>query len=266
MLVTLTDTDERRPGAGTRRSPDAGAVDQPVSKSPKYAVLRDRLTDQIVSGQIRCGDKLPSETALGDRFQVSRVTVRHALDALREAGLVESRQGRGHFVRRIKVGFEVDRLRGLGEIVAPAGIRIAAKVLSSKEVNGKPKLRKDLDLDRGERLVRVVRLRRIGARPVCLETRFIRQHPGRQLLQMDLTDADMYRLYEREAGLDLGYAEVTVDHVGATATAARLLRVDELSVLMRMRHLVFEAGARPLELCERLCLPKAFMLTARAGR
>jgi GntR family transcriptional regulator, transcriptional repressor for pyruvate dehydrogenase complex len=60
--------------------------------------LVDQLTEDIDSGQLLPGQRLPTEAALIDRFQVSRTVVREAVARLRASGLVESQQGRGTFV------------------------------------------------------------------------------------------------------------------------------------------------------------------------
>ena len=60
--------------------------------------LVEQLTDDIDSGRLSPGQRLPTETQLIDRFQVSRTVVREAVARLRASGLVESQQGRGTFV------------------------------------------------------------------------------------------------------------------------------------------------------------------------
>ena len=236
-----------------------------AAKAPKYAALRDRLAEEIRGGAIPRGAKLPSETALGRRFRVSRVTVRHALESLREAGLVESRQGQGHFVRQVKISLEIGRLSGFGEILRRQGIASTTEMLSLEEVDARPQVRKELQLPALERVVRLVRLRCVGATPVCLETRFIRPELGRWLFAMDVERVEMCRLYETELGIELGYAHVSLDHIGAPAAAACAMEIEKGTALMRLRQLVFDR-TRPIEICERLCLPSAFEITARAGR
>lgn len=60
------------------------------------------LLDQIRSGQIPAGGKLPSEAALGETYGVARTTIRLALELLVEEGLVEKRTGSGSYVRQTK--------------------------------------------------------------------------------------------------------------------------------------------------------------------
>lgn len=65
---------------------------------PKYQQILTELRRTIATGQVRAGDRLPSETDLGDRFGVSRLTVQRALKELQIDGLVERRAGSGTYV------------------------------------------------------------------------------------------------------------------------------------------------------------------------
>lgn len=66
-------------------------------KQLKYFKLMDDLKEQILRGEIRAGDKLPSENELSAAYQVSRQTVRKALSILENAGYVYAQHGRGTF-------------------------------------------------------------------------------------------------------------------------------------------------------------------------
>jgi GntR family transcriptional regulator len=66
---------------------------------PLYRQLDAILRDQIAGGQVRPGDRFPPETELCAQYGVSRATVRQALEALEEDGLIERTAGRGTFLR-----------------------------------------------------------------------------------------------------------------------------------------------------------------------
>ncbi|HEX6500217.1 MAG TPA: GntR family transcriptional regulator [Micromonosporaceae bacterium] len=71
----------------------------PADPRPLYQQLAAILRGQIVSGELAPGDRAPTEADLAKRYATSRNTVRLALDALRNEGLIVSHQGRGSFVR-----------------------------------------------------------------------------------------------------------------------------------------------------------------------
>ncbi len=67
--------------------------------TPLYRRISDELVAEIAAGRLAAGAALPSEHALCERFGVSRITVRKALDELTLQGRVERRRGVGNFVR-----------------------------------------------------------------------------------------------------------------------------------------------------------------------
>jgi DNA-binding transcriptional MocR family regulator len=78
---------------------DASVIN-PRSMLPAYLQLATYLRGMIIVRQLPPGSQLPSEPELGERYKVSRDTVRKALQLLRQIGLAESRRGVGHFVTR----------------------------------------------------------------------------------------------------------------------------------------------------------------------
>jgi DNA-binding GntR family transcriptional regulator len=74
-------------------------IDELGARAPKYQRIAAELRGQIRAGALGPGDRLPAETALMDRFEVSLPTLRQAIGVLRSEGLVESRHGIGTFVR-----------------------------------------------------------------------------------------------------------------------------------------------------------------------
>ncbi|MCT9930601.1 FCD domain-containing protein [Planotetraspora sp. A-T 1434] len=116
------------------------AVFSPVDSTARVDAVVRRLADAIAVGLLADGEQLPSEAELAARLGVSTVTLREALMALRQQGMVETRRGRGggSFVRvpseldpgvRL-LAFAVDELRDLGDhyaAIAGAAARLAAQ-------------------------------------------------------------------------------------------------------------------------------------------
>src|SRR5450759_1053124 len=70
-----------------------------VKSHTKHRRVYDALNDEIQSGRLKRGDRLPSEAALVRTFGVSRITAGRAVRDLQAAGMVERRAGSGSFVR-----------------------------------------------------------------------------------------------------------------------------------------------------------------------
>ena len=74
-------------------------ADENYSYAPKYVQIQNYILQKIESGEYAAGDKIPSETELARRFDVSRLTVNTAVKELANSGIVERVQGKGTFVR-----------------------------------------------------------------------------------------------------------------------------------------------------------------------
>ncbi len=80
-----------------KRNKDCMAL-QKINKQNISDIVFDQLEQQILSGEWKSGEKIPSETALANQLGVSRVSIRDAFQRLKSMGLIESRQGGGTFV------------------------------------------------------------------------------------------------------------------------------------------------------------------------
>ena len=81
----------------------------------KYETVVFWVLDEIESGNLNYGDRLPSEKDLMEKFQVSRQTIRRALEVLAEKGTVEGRRGSGTYVAVNRRRRERREIRNCGD-------------------------------------------------------------------------------------------------------------------------------------------------------
>ncbi len=97
---------------------------------PKYLQIAHHIRDQILRGDLRPGDEVPSERQLAADWSVSRPTAARSLEALRHQGLVEKRQGSGTYVRGQAVNRRARELYGrakqTGKIYTPGEYAVIA--------------------------------------------------------------------------------------------------------------------------------------------
>ena len=97
--------------------------------TPKYQAIADDLRRRVAAGEFAAGRLLPSEAELGGAYAASRMTVREALEVLREEGLVDSRQGFGWFVAAPPLDQSLGRLGTIEAQLAESGRRSERRVL-----------------------------------------------------------------------------------------------------------------------------------------
>jgi DNA-binding FadR family transcriptional regulator len=91
-----------------------------------------QLRDQVLSGQWAVGARLPAETELAQRLEVGRSTVREAVRALVHAGLLETRQGSGTYVRSVTTGSEWESRLRRAAILETYEVREALEVQAAR--------------------------------------------------------------------------------------------------------------------------------------
>ncbi len=141
------------------------------SGGPRYVQLRRRLEQGIGSGVLLPNSSLPPERELADITDLSRVTVRKAIQELVREGLVEQRQGSGTFIREPVARMEqsLSRLSSFTEDMAQRGMETTSRWLERGVFSPNEKEAATLGLDEEEEVARIYRLREAGGRPMALE-------------------------------------------------------------------------------------------------
>ncbi|MGW5317752.1 GntR family transcriptional regulator, partial [Nocardia thailandica] len=126
---------------------------------PPYQQIAGDLRDRIVRGDLKPGDKLPSERVLAEQWRVSRPTVSSAIAVLRQQGLVESRQGSGTVVRDVpaapRARERYERAAALGTMYSDA----ESVHFPAVEIVGAPAdVARSLELEPGSAVIRRCRI------------------------------------------------------------------------------------------------------------
>lgn len=129
--------------------------------------IADEFECAIAAGDYDVGDRLPSETAIADRYGVNRHTVRRALAALAGRGLVKAERGNGTFVARSRLAYPIGARTRFTDIVARAGQEASGWLLCSAEEPADGELAARLNLAPGSLLARLDILRSADRIPLC---------------------------------------------------------------------------------------------------
>lgn len=147
-----------------------GPVVLPIG-GPLYLQLKRWIEDAIKRGLINPGDALPSERDLAQRADVSRVTVRKAVQQLVHEGVLVQRHGSGTFVapETQRVEQSLSQLTSFTEDMARRGMAVRAEWLERGLYLPSPEETIILGLGAGQRVARISRLRLTGDTPLAIE-------------------------------------------------------------------------------------------------
>jgi GntR family transcriptional regulator len=223
-----------------------------VSKHiPLYYQLENLLREKIASGAFAAGDRLPTENDLIRQYGVSRITVRQALTALAEEGLIERRQGRGTFVagRRTKrrtFSGQTHLTGSLDEVIA-MGVDTPVKVIEMHRIEADPHEAELLGLQAGEPVYRIKRLRSREGKPYSFVVNYLPAEIGARLTRDDLSSGALLQLLEKKFGLRLKDAKQQITAALADPYVAGLLDVRVGSALLCIERTVYTTEGKPVE-------------------
>jgi GntR family transcriptional regulator len=212
-------------------------------RSARYREIADDLRHRLAAGEFSAGRLLPSEAELGAAYAASRVTVRKALEGLREEGLLASRQGIGWQPAFDPLRQTLGRLGTIEAQLADAGIASTRQILDFGFVNAPARVRRVLD---SRRVLEVRRLNLANGEPFARVTVWCAEQVGRQLSLQDVERSSFYELLD----VELGGATQTIGAAGATKSDAELLRLVAGSPVLRCTRVTNDVGGRAVLMSE----------------
>lgn len=149
---------------------------RPVDRSrpePLWHQAEQTLRSLIANGTWPDGTQLPNEGRLCGLLGVSRITIRHALRNLEEAGLLRREHGRGTFVRTSTVTAGIRGLTSFTQEMAERGLVVGSRVLELAEFPASPDVASALEIAEGEPVIKIRRLRAGNNQPMGIQTAFL---------------------------------------------------------------------------------------------
>lgn len=224
----------------------------PNSSIPMYIQISDHLQSQILNAEIGHEDKLPSEKELGNLYNVSRITVRQALDILEKKGLTFSVQGKGTFAKRSTIDQNLMHIISFG------------KTLQEKKLQGTTTLfdfRSDVknegqnwppELETWKKACCLELIGMIAAQPAVYYRSYIRQDIGEQIYSIARQHAERqeifstFSLYE-EVGCRVDHIKQNLFAKEADDTLSDLLKISPGKALMMIESLVYDGNNAVIE-------------------
>jgi GntR family transcriptional regulator len=211
-------------------------------RSVRYEEIADDLRRRVEAGEF-AERLLPSEADLCAAYDASRITVRKALEVLREDGLVRARRGVGWFVASDPLRQTLGRLGTIEAQVAEAGIASSRKVLDFGFVIAPARVRRVLGV---RRVLEVRRLTLADGKPFARVTVWCSEHLGRHLSLDDVEQSTFYELLD----VELGGATQTIAAAAATKTDAELLGLTPGAPVLSCERVTEDIHARPVLMSE----------------
>lgn len=212
--------------AGTRRG-----------KEFRYQAIAESLRDRIAAGEFPAGRLLPSESELSAAHDASRVTVRKALDALREEGLVDSRQGFGWFVAADPLRQTLGRLSTIEAQLGASGLVAERKVVDFSFVTASRRVAKVLGPGQ---VLQVIRINLADGEPFARVTVWVPADLAGELSRGTVERTSFYD----SLPVELGGATQTIAAGAVSVEDADLLEIPVGSPVLRAERVTRDVHGR----------------------
>lgn len=224
-------------------------IEMENTQLPLYLQLVSRIEDQINSGDLKPGQKIPSESEFCEMYGISRTTVRQALHDLATRGKVVRVKGRGTFIPKFVARKPFDGLTGFSrEVNYIFNKRTTSKVLCQEIIPPDEKISQMLGLNNGEVVIKLQRARYITDIGIAgVDTRYLPLVRFKDLMREDLENNSLYEILIKKFNTIPSRAYSEVCGGACPEEFAELLELQPGEPVSVFRDVIFDQNEIPFD-------------------
>ncbi|QEA33182.1 GntR family transcriptional regulator [Leuconostoc carnosum] len=204
---------------------------------PRYIQIHNQIKSRVEAGEWQAQERLPAERELADEFDVSRMTLRQAIQTLVDEGLLERKVGSGTYVAEQKVSERVLGITSFTELMASTGRVAKTKTVSYKITSPSASEMMHLKLFENDEVLVMERLRMGDDEPILLERTTLPVKLIEDFSKNELTES-LYATLER-ANIVPGRATQTISAGLANERLSELLQIKRGDAILTVRQVSF---------------------------
>ncbi|QNE50938.1 MULTISPECIES: GntR family transcriptional regulator [Enterobacteriaceae] len=211
-----------------------------------YRDIAKVLKIRINSSEYSLGDRLPPENKLADYYNISRTTLRKAINELQKEGMIEARHGSGNFIIKKNFSANVTTLNGLSELAGSVGSVIHSKVINFELELASNALARHLNIKAGDEVFNIKRIRYLNDSPMQVEETWMSLNLF-PTLTINHMRGSKYHFIEKECNIKVaGCFETFMPSIPTTEMAA-LLKISVKDPIMRLEAQAIDLDNNPLD-------------------
>lgn len=224
-------------------------VDKP-KKMNKSEQVKESLLDLINQPGAKHGDCLPSERELGERFKVSRITIRRALSELESEGLIYRIQGKGAFICVEKIPQNLTLLTSYSDDMRKRKLSPDSIILTIDKIIANEKISTKLQIKTNDSAFALRRLRLADGEPMAIENCYMRFEIGSIIADMITNGNSLYELFATKCGLKLYRAVQSIEVASLTDWEKQLLGNGSPTSALLTKRQTFDVKGEVVEYVE----------------
>lgn len=217
------------------------------SPLPIYYQLESHIKGLIEQGNLNPGDTLPSEREYAQTYQISRMTVRQAINSLVNEGLLYRKKGSGTFVSERKIEQPLKGLTSFTEDMKKRGMVPSSMLLHFEVVPATSFIANQLRIVEGDPVYEIKRIRLADEVPMALETNYLSTSLVKGL-SAEIVQASIYSYIEENLGFQITRADQLIEATIASSEEAKLLHIPKDHPMLFIQRNTYLSDGTPLEL------------------
>lgn len=215
----------------------------------KYEKIAFDIKEDILSEKYKPNEQLPFEKELCEKYNVSKMTVKKALDLLVNDGLIIKRRGSGTFVKDItekEIQRIIEKKQFSGLTTTSIGHKVTSKVLEFKIINATKEIADILKIEEDEFIYFVHRVRYVDNKAVVIEKTYI---PLNLIPGMKLADVkkSIYGYIKDKLGLNIQSAHSTVRAMKSDELDRKYLNLEKDEPILEVERVAYLDNGKVFE-------------------
>lgn len=209
---------------------------------PLYVQLKNKLQKDI-SENYETGELIPSELKIEKKYEVSRITVRKAIELLERENILERKQGSGTFVKEQKILYDANSIGSLTQRLSKQNHKLTTKSIEFEIIEEDHYVKELLQCDT---LLCIKRFRELNGIPFALMHNYLdlKRVPN---LKERFNIESLYTFLKNEYSIEFYNAEETVEAKDATKEESKKLGIKRNASLLSLHRLSFDKHNNPVE-------------------
>lgn len=218
------------------------------SEIPYYFQLKKYIINEIESSHWKPGDQVLPEIKICELLDISRTVVRQTFQELVNEGYLIKKKAKGTFVSEPKISENlIQSLMGFFEDMTARGYKVENDILLHKKTSAPEKIAKYLNINTGDDIIVIRRLRKIDGEPIVLDKTHIPYNLCPKLLNENLYNKSLYSYIEGNYNLRIDRGIRYIESTLATEEEAKLLKVNKGAPLLFIESIGYLDNGTPLE-------------------
>lgn len=215
---------------------------------PKYAFVKEEVARKILSGEWKNNSLIPSEERLCEIFNVSRSTIRKAIDELEKEQYLTKVQGKGTFVKRGQIEQRLSKFYSFSDELRNKGMSEYARIIEFDVILADRELADHLCIIPDAKVFKITRVRNVEMGPYALETSYIPQNVVPELSEAVIEQLGLYQGMKKY-GVIVETAVESFTAVNLNEYQSQLLEVELHDAAIALTRTTY-SGVQVVEYCE----------------